>query len=59
MPRHISQEETKEESPISQQFDRKIKLLQSFHDSYEITLKEFKAALETLNQGQSSQSTKF
>ena len=44
---------------MSQQFDRKIKLLQSFHDSYDITLKEVKAAIETLNQDQSSQITKF
>ena len=54
-PNPFSQEETKEESPISQQhFDRKIKLMQSFHDSYEVTLKEVKAAIETLNQTQSS-----
>jgi hypothetical protein len=40
-PNPFSQEETKERRPISQQqFDRKIKLVQSFHDSYEVTLKE-------------------
>ena len=59
-PNSFSQEETKEESPISQQqFDRKIKLVQSFHDSYEVTFKEVKAAIETLNQGQSSYAISF
>ena len=47
LPNLISQEETKEESPIIQQLDRKIKFVQSFHDSYEVSLKEFKAAIET------------
>jgi hypothetical protein len=54
MASQISQEESKEESPIFQQFDRKIKLVQSFHDSYEVTIKEVKAAIESLNQSQSS-----
>ena len=59
-PNSFSQEETKEESPISQQqFDRKIKLVQSFHDSYEVTLKEVKAAIETLNQAQLSYTISF
>ena len=54
-PNSFSQEETKEESPISQQqFDRKIKIVQSFHDSYGVTLKEVKAAIETLKQAQLS-----
>ena len=53
------QEETKEDNPIYKQFDRKVKLVQGFHDSYEINLKEAKAAIETLKQGQSSQSASF
>jgi hypothetical protein len=45
------QEETKEENPIYKQFDRKVKLVQGFHVSFELTLKEAKAAIETLKQG--------
>ena len=59
-PNSFSPKETKEECPISQQhFDRKIKLVQSFHDSYEVTLKEVKAAIETLNQAQASLTISF
>ena len=44
------QEETKEENPIYKLFDRKVKIVQGFHDSYELTLKEAKAAIETIKQ---------
>ena len=53
------QEETKEENPIYNQFDRKVKLVQGFHVYFELTLKEAKAAIETLKQAQTSQSESF
>ena len=53
------QEETKDENPIYKQFDRKVKIVQGFHDSYEHDLKEAKAAIETLKQAQLSQSENF
>ena len=41
------------------QFDRKVKLVQGFHNSYELALKKAKAAIETLKQAQTSQSESF
>lgn len=41
-------EETKEEDSIYLQIDRKLKIVQGFHDSYDLSLKEVKAALELL-----------
>ena len=40
--------------PVLQQLDSKVKIVESFHGSYEASLKELRAAIETLKLSNSS-----